>query len=57
MGDPASIYVGNLKTLTDVKPKFAICASCLTVERASFSIMDLILLMLDLVTADLGFPD
>ena len=39
---------------TDAKPKFAICASCLRVKRAPFSVMDLILLMLDLVTAEPG---
>ena len=38
---------------TDSKPMFVICASYLKVKRASFEVIDLILLMLDLVTADL----
>ena len=42
---------------TDTKPKFVICASCLTVKHSSLLIMDLILLLLDLVTADLGRPE
>ena len=53
MGDPASTYLLTLRIFfrikwTNATPKFAICASCLTVKWASFSIM--ILLMLDLVT-------
>ena len=42
---------------TDAKPKFVICVSCLTLKRAPFWLMDLILLMLDLVTADHGVPE
>ena len=61
-GDPASTYLCNLRNFlqneVDIcNPKFAICASCLTVKRAYFSIMDLILLMLDLVTQTWVFLD
>ena len=59
MQDPASTYFCNLKNFffqnESAKPKFAICVSCLTVKRASLFIMDLILLMLDLVTANQVF--
>ena len=57
MGDPACTYLRSLSSemkWTDAKRKFVTCASCLKVKRASFSMIDLILLMLDLVTGDLG---
>ena len=60
MGDPASTYLCNLffrMKWTDAKLKFVICISCLTVKGASFSIMNLSLLMLDLVIADLVIPE